>query len=94
VVIAAGRLIEALLTVYRALPRVCPRRFSQEVLPAPVTEVLPVRVLGINAVFHDPAAALVVDGQIVAAAGSWKMALIPSTRMGTRATRENRFYTR
>ena len=25
-------------------------------------------VLGINAVFHDPAAALVVDGQIVAAA--------------------------
>jgi carbamoyltransferase len=28
----------------------------------------PVRVLGINAVFHDPAAALVVDGEIVAAA--------------------------
>ena len=28
----------------------------------------PVRVLGINAVFHDPAAALVVDGKIVAAA--------------------------
>ncbi|HEX6596764.1 MAG TPA: carbamoyltransferase N-terminal domain-containing protein, partial [Acidimicrobiales bacterium] len=27
-----------------------------------------VRVLGINAVFHDPAAALVVDGQVVAAA--------------------------
>jgi carbamoyltransferase len=27
-----------------------------------------VRVLGINAVFHDPAAALVVDGQIIAAA--------------------------
>jgi carbamoyltransferase len=27
-----------------------------------------VRILGINAVFHDPAAALVVDGQIVAAA--------------------------
>src|SRR3954454_13828794 len=27
-----------------------------------------VRVLGINAVFHDPAAALVVDGRIVAAA--------------------------
>ncbi len=26
------------------------------------------RVLGINAIFHDPAAALVVDGQIVAAA--------------------------
>src|SRR5215204_3238746 len=26
------------------------------------------RVLGINAVFHDPAAALVVDGQVVAAA--------------------------
>jgi carbamoyltransferase len=25
------------------------------------------RVLGINAVFHDPAAALVVDGEIVAA---------------------------
>jgi carbamoyltransferase len=29
---------------------------------------LPTRVLGVNAVFHDPAAALVVDGQIVAAA--------------------------
>jgi predicted NodU family carbamoyl transferase len=27
-----------------------------------------VRVLGINSVFHDPAAALVVDGEIVAAA--------------------------
>ena len=26
------------------------------------------RILGINGVFHDPAAALVVDGQIVAAA--------------------------
>jgi carbamoyltransferase len=26
------------------------------------------RVLGINAVFHDPAAALVVDGETVAAA--------------------------
>ena len=26
------------------------------------------KILGINAVFHDPAAALVVDGQIVAAA--------------------------
>src|SRR3954447_22492342 len=26
------------------------------------------RVLGINAVFHDPAAALVVDGEVVAAA--------------------------
>ncbi|MGV9573979.1 carbamoyltransferase N-terminal domain-containing protein, partial [Streptomyces nigra] len=26
------------------------------------------RVLGINALFHDPAAALVVDGRIVAAA--------------------------
>ena len=26
------------------------------------------RVLGINAVFHDPAAAIVVDGEIVAAA--------------------------
>ena len=24
------------------------------------------RVLGVNAVFHDPAAALVVDGQVVA----------------------------
>jgi carbamoyltransferase len=31
-------------------------------------EVPSVRVLGVNAVFHDPAAALVVDGQIVAAA--------------------------
>ena len=29
---------------------------------------LPVHVLGVNAVFHDPAAALVVDGEIVAAA--------------------------
>ena len=28
----------------------------------------PMRVLGINAIFHDPAAALVVDGQVVAAA--------------------------
>src|SRR3954471_10465315 len=26
------------------------------------------RILGVNAVFHDPAAALVVDGQVVAAA--------------------------
>ena len=26
------------------------------------------KVLGINAIFHDPAAALVVDGQVVAAA--------------------------
>lgn len=26
------------------------------------------RVLGVNAIFHDPSAALVVDGQIVAAA--------------------------
>jgi predicted NodU family carbamoyl transferase len=26
------------------------------------------RVLGINAIFHDPAAALIVDGRIVAAA--------------------------
>jgi carbamoyltransferase len=26
------------------------------------------RVLGVNAVFHDPAASLVVDGQVVAAA--------------------------
>ena len=26
------------------------------------------RVLGINAIFHDPAAALVVDGRVVAAA--------------------------
>src|SRR5688500_10872238 len=31
-------------------------------------EVLSMRVLGINAIFHDPAAALVVDGQVVAAA--------------------------
>ncbi|BCJ49493.1 carbamoyltransferase [Actinoplanes sp. NBRC 14428] len=28
----------------------------------------PMRVLGINAIFHDPAAALIVDGQVVAAA--------------------------
>jgi carbamoyltransferase len=27
-----------------------------------------VRVLGLNAVFHDPAAAVVVDGEVVAAA--------------------------
>jgi carbamoyltransferase len=27
-----------------------------------------VRVLGINAIYHDPAAALVVDGEVVAAA--------------------------
>jgi len=31
-------------------------------------QVTRVRVLGINAVFHDPAAALVVDGRVVAAA--------------------------
>jgi carbamoyltransferase len=31
-------------------------------------EELLVRVLGLNAVFHDPAAALVVDGEVVAAA--------------------------
>src|SRR5438045_2661150 len=30
--------------------------------------VPPVKVLGVNAVFHDPASALVVDGEIVAAA--------------------------
>jgi predicted NodU family carbamoyl transferase len=30
--------------------------------------VVLVRVLGVNAVFHDPAAALVVDGRIIAAA--------------------------
>lgn len=29
---------------------------------------MPKRVLGVNAVFHDPASALVVDGRIVAAA--------------------------
>src|ERR671929_511724 len=28
----------------------------------------PMKVLGINAVFHDPSAALVVDGRVVAAA--------------------------
>ena len=33
-----------------------------------LTEGLAVRVLGVNAVFHDPAAALVVDGRVVAAA--------------------------
>ena len=32
------------------------------------------RVLGVNAVFHDPAAALVVDGEIVAAAASADLA--------------------
>ncbi|GAB5019280.1 hypothetical protein JHV675_52680 [Mycobacterium avium subsp. hominissuis] len=26
-----------------------------------------VRILGVNAVFHDPAAALVIDGRVVAA---------------------------
>jgi carbamoyltransferase len=34
----------------------------------PVKEEAQVRVLGINAIFHDPAAALVVDGEVVAAA--------------------------
>jgi carbamoyltransferase len=33
----------------------------------PTTEVNAMRVLGVNAVFHDPAAALVVDGEIIAA---------------------------
>ena len=28
----------------------------------------PVRILGVNAIFHDPAAAVIVDGEIVAAA--------------------------
>ena len=36
--------------------------------PATKREAAAVRVLGVNAVFHDPAAALVVDGSIVAAA--------------------------
>jgi hypothetical protein len=31
-------------------------------------EVNRMRVLGVNAIFHDPSAALVVDGRIVAAA--------------------------
>ncbi|MDQ1658340.1 MAG: carbamoyltransferase, partial [Cryptosporangiaceae bacterium] len=35
---------------------------------APHTKGVPMRVLGVNAVFHDPAAALIVDGEIVAAA--------------------------
>src|SRR3712207_1123708 len=43
---------------------------SEALVRAKTTEGshLPVRVLGVNAVFHDPAAALVVDGEIVAAA--------------------------
>ena len=42
------------------------RTASRHLEPVPVR--LTVRVLGVNAVFHDPAAALVVDGAIVAAA--------------------------
>src|SRR3954453_15568235 len=37
------------------------KRFSRVAIPV-------VKVLGINAIFHDPAAALVVDGHVVAAA--------------------------
>jgi carbamoyltransferase len=37
------------------------KRFSEKRFSMPI-------VLGVNAVFHDPAAALVVDGEIVAAA--------------------------
>src|SRR4051794_16868269 len=53
-----------------AEPATCERRGGGDVCdPArPPTPELPMRVLGINAVFHDPAAALVVDGEIVAAA--------------------------
>lgn len=40
---------------------------SRLLLPGPGTSP-PMRVLGVNAIFHDPAAALVVDGRVVAAA--------------------------
>src|SRR5207245_706585 len=35
---------------------------------APALPEVRVRILGINALFHDPAAALVVDGEVVSAA--------------------------
>ncbi len=42
------------------------------------------RILGINAVFHDPAAAIVVDGRIVAAAEEERFTP-PQTRQVTRS---------
>src|SRR5205823_2315580 len=39
------------------------RRFRQNLIPKG-----PMKILGVNAVFHDPAAALVVGGEVVAAA--------------------------
>src|SRR3954451_13316931 len=47
-------------------PRKSPGRFLQRALH-PIRGFMSA-VLGINAVFHDPAAALVVDGVVVAAA--------------------------
>jgi hypothetical protein len=41
---------------------------EHDVCALPERETVGMRVLGINAVFHDPAAALVVDGRVVAAA--------------------------
>jgi carbamoyltransferase len=49
----------------RRLEALAPATFAAERLSASPDGV---RVLGVNAVFHDPAAALVVDGEIVAAA--------------------------
>jgi carbamoyltransferase len=44
------------------------RRAGDVCREAALGEIAGVRILGVNAVFHDPAAALVVDGEIVAAA--------------------------
>ena len=44
------------------------------------------RVLGVNAVFHDPAAALVVDGQVVAAAEEERPARRPARKGRGRAS--------
>jgi carbamoyltransferase len=44
------------------------KRFEKCFDPPAGWNGLPMKVLGVNAVFHDPAAALVIDGEIVAAA--------------------------
>ncbi|SKW15919.1 carbamoyltransferase [Mycobacteroides abscessus subsp. abscessus] len=48
------------------------------------------RVLGINAVFHDPAAALVVDGHIVAAAEEERFSWQATTASGNNCVRSTR----
>jgi predicted NodU family carbamoyl transferase len=54
------------------------RRLHWSVFRFPLTEVC-VRVLGINAIFHDPAAAVAVDGKDVALAWRDRMpAVVPA----------------